>query len=100
MCFNVALFAKAKTTPHANYNIKPGKGSASFKNQQSGIITKASNFTAAPTVDYRSARTYKVGITITKVTPTTTDVATLGYKAITNTIGSGFSHPVSVAADA
>jgi len=100
MCFSDAVLANAKTTPDASYNLKPEKGSASIKNQPPGIITKTSNFTAAPTVDYRSARTYKVGITITKVTPTTTDVATLGYKATTNTIGSGFSHPVSVAADA
>jgi len=100
MCFNLAFSSTKKTPLHANHNLKQGKGLASFRNQHPGINLKASNFTAAPTVDYRSSRTYKVGITITEVTPTSTNVAALGYKASTNTIGSGFSHPVSVAADA
>jgi len=89
MCINIAVFAKAK----------PGIPPKALTHQGRIVSTARNIMTLPPTITYSSPQTYKVSVSISPLTPTSAGVSGISYKATTNVIGSGFTHPVGVAVD-
>jgi gliding motility-associated-like protein len=82
-------------SPATNYTI------TAYNAVGSGTATVNISVNASPpAISYSSPQTYTVGTAITPLTPTSSNVAAPAYSITAVTVGTGFSGPTGVAADA